>query len=254
MTLNIISMSIKSQTMEALTDTSVIYYDYNPDSYIYDCITIGSLHHGDTFKIDLNNDTIYDIKFYFVPYLPSYPYMPIIQTMNNNTKWAIFPVSYSDSLSNPSLTWRDSSNFYSSFRVGIRITSGANYYYGWVRTLSASQDYNISYFLIYEYAFCKIPDYPFLWGQTQIITHMMEINSDNSEKVMINQNNNLLFIQSKAEIKNVTITSISGAKVFLKSTINSNTTEINTDNLASGIYIVKVEHKDGSTFTKQIVK
>ena len=243
MIITISSLSLKSQVLGTLTDTNVVYYDYIPDIVVSNPQT-------DTLKIDINQDGILDVQFYLHYYPATNCY---IKTLNSNCKIAFWGITNNNDTIPSLLYWLSGDKYwyYNDYqsRLAIRITDGVNYYYGWVHVSYSNPPQALT---IDKYAFCKIANYPFLYGQTTISTGIHTINSTDSTNVYLTQGNSVI-IESGKLIKNVKVTSTTGAVVALQNNVNSNNATINTAGIAHGTYIVQVQFTDLSVYTKQIV-
>lgn len=246
MILHGLSISLKSQNREILTDTNVIFHDYIPDVIVTD-------PYNDTLKIDINQDGILDFQFCINYYPAPIPYLLVL---NVNCKIGFFMNSNnSDSLLNPLIYWC-SGNCYWDYddyqnKLGVRLTVGADYYYGWVAVTYTRQPPK---YVIDSYAFCKIPNYPFLYGQTEISTGTPKNNISDNIKIFTSASGSSLMVESEKQIKSVTITNTNGVIVVDQKNIKSNNAEIGVAGLAHGTYIVKVQFADSKIYTQQIVK
>ena len=63
-TLILTTFSLKSQMMQTLNDTDIIFYDYYPDVLLYGST---QTNQHDSLRIDINQDGTPDFKFYYVP-------------------------------------------------------------------------------------------------------------------------------------------------------------------------------------------
>jgi hypothetical protein len=240
-TLTLISFLLKSQTI----DTNVIFHDYIPDIVLSNPQT-------DTLNIDINQDGLLDLRFYIYSMSPAPE--PFVKTLNGNCQISFFSHSTTDTLTSSLIHWGSGNYQWTYFntydRIGVKITNNTYIYYGWVKA-TVSGGYGSRIITIDKYAFCKIANYPFLYGQTSTITNVPIINMEDSTNVYVI--NNSVIIQSGKVIKNVTLTSIIGSVVASQNNVNSTSANISTAGLANGTYIVQVQFVDNSIFTKQIV-
>ena len=236
------SLSLKAQTLQTLNDTNVIFHDYVPD------VVLSTP--SDTLKIDINQDGLLDIQFYFHYYPFTSPYF---KTLNSNCKYASFPPTHDDSLTSSTLYWWSGDDEWTvspgDYRLGIKILDGTNNYYGWIHILKTI---NPNTMTIDKYAFCKIANYPFLYGQTTISTNMPNINITDSTNVYLGNSGNVI-VESGKLIKSLTLTSTTGVVVASQNNINSYSANISTAGIVHGTYIVQVQFTDLSIYTKQIV-
>lgn len=228
-------------------DTNIIYHDVNPD-YI---VTAPPL---DTFKIDINDDGLNDVAFYIVYTSPIWHY---VSNLHLNCNYAFFNQGQNDSLTG-SFYWQNTSfswlHTMDSTRIAVRLIDGTDYYYGWVRVKFDSE--NVSPYkktiTIKEYAFCKIANYPFLFGQTELATSVNELPNENNTQVYFNGSTSNIVIQSDKQLKEVKLVNMLGATVRTANNINSLNANISTNNLAHGNYIVQVKFKDASVYAVQV--
>ena len=238
------SFSLKSQTMQTLTDTNVIFYDYIPD------IVLSNL--SDTLKIDINQDGLNDFQFYLKQLSPCK--VAFVKTLNSNCKIGVFYPTNTDSLANLSYAsgdyqWLDP--LYPN-RLGVKIIDGTNNYYGWVDVIIVPDGNCDRIITINKYAFCKIANYPFLYEQTTISTGIQNTNTPDNTTVYIGNSGNVI-VESGKLIKNLTLTSTTGVVVASQNNINSYSANLSTAGIVHGTYIVQVQFTDLITYTKQIV-
>lgn len=240
----LMSLTLKSQQLQILNDTNVIFYDFVPDTSI-------SFDTNNTLNLDINHDNIFDLQFNFVnnsSYLNAY-----IRVMNSNCMLSfLYTAMNNDTLTNNLIVWRSGNNFWNSYdcpeKIGIRFTNGNTYYYGWIRAYI-----NAGAVFVDKYAFCKIPNYPFLYGQTEIITNISTPDTIGNTSVYLSNSGSIISIQSEKIIKQVKLTSSLGATIAIQNNVNSNSASISTSGLAHGTYIVRVQFFDHTFYTTQIV-
>lgn len=249
----IVLLLVITSGLRAQTDTNIFYNDINPDYLISSpCCCLNP----DTFKIDINNDGVDDIAFYLVQI--SYR-MQVVESLHSNTNYAFFTPERDDSLTT-SFFWRTTSYpwnsiDYDSSRIAIRVVDGSDYYYGWIRVLfNGSNDLCINErtITIKEYAFCKIGNYPFLFGQTDLGLSVNELLNENNTQVYFNGSTANIIIQSDKQLKEIKLVNMLGATVKSFTNINALNSNISTNNLAHGNYIVQVKYKDNSVYAVQV--
>lgn len=237
----LILVGIKSN---AKTDTNIIYNDIVPD---YIILTV-----GDIFKVDINEDGLDDISFYM--FQTSFK-LPYVNNLHSNANYSFFMPSDNDSLSTKS--WLSGGHqhltgSYDSSRIAVRLINGSDYYYGWIRVFFDKITPFEPRITIKEYAFCKIANYPFLFGQTTTLTAVNELNIDNNTQVYFNGSTANIVIQSDKQIKEVKLVNMLGANVVSYSNVNATNTNINTTNLAHGNYIVQVKFANSAVYAVQV--
>ena len=229
--------------VKAQLDSNIIYYDFNPDTLLIPF---------ETLSIDINQDSVNDLNFYFI-----YPSEIILQvtSLNTNCNYAFISNSYNDSLTNSMLTWHTGAYYWNwdwnIERLGIKYSSNTDTYYGWLHGIALAE--YPPKLIVDKFAFCKIANYPFLWGQTEIITSIASQESNDSTVVYVSDSGSGVVVQSSKTITNVSLTNIQGVVVSSQSYINSGNATISTAGFAHGTYIVQVKFSDGGVYTKQVV-
>ena len=227
-------------SLKAQTDTNLIFYDYNPDILL--------ANDTDKLSIDVNQDGILDYIFYCLNYSGGPD--PYFRNLDTNCSFSAFTVDSNDSLDMPSIIWHTGNWFwYDDIIFGLKFMLGNNIYYGWIQATTIGSPIRIS---VDKYAFCKIPNYPFQVGQTEIITSIASQESNDSTVVYVSDSGSGVVVQSSKTITNVSLTNIQGVVVSSQSYINSGNATISTAGFAHGTYIVQVKFSDGGVFTKQI--
>ena len=237
----IILFSLTVNAQQLLNDTNVIFFNYNPDVL---------LSEFDSLSIDINQDGIVDVIFHIKNTPPD---LIAFILLKNNWQVSFMPPNSSDSLSTLVYWWSGDRAWWDSDydRLGIKITIGSDIYYGWIHAnISTTYPTTIT---IDKYAFCKIANYEFLWGQTEIITSIASQESNDSTVVYVSDSGSGVVVQSSKTITNVSLTNIQGVVVSSQSYINSGNATISTAGFAHGTYIVQVKFSDGGVYTKQVV-
>jgi len=134
--------------------------------------------------------------------------------------------------------------------VGLKLATPGNIYYGWVQLSVAVGAVG---FTVKDYAYNSIPNQSILAGQTTV-TGINENAFASSIYLFPNPANNHLTIDLGSNNKNVevTITDITGKIIPIDIGIGENKIEVNTTELAEGIYIVKIQSA-GFIGTKRLV-
>lgn len=154
---------------------------------------------------------------------------------------------------------------YNTSRMGVRYKSGEDYYYGWLsvyqthEVISIPNDLYIESYWVDAMAFCTIPNYPLVWGQTKI-TGIDDFEVNNSTEhpsltLLYNPVTNILdAIASEGNINRIEIYNTSGKLVSLSHNNNSNHLEINVAMLTTGVYVVKSVLDNKSVITNKFIK
>lgn len=204
-------------------------------------------------RIDMNNDSVYDIIFKrgFVK-LAGYridPYVSDTAKFRLHMKTTQTP---SDTLSSPLILWErgTSINFIYADMFGVRYFDGTDYYYGWIRaTDSIAPPYDSFFLKFYEFFFCKIPNYPLIFGQ---VPASLTENQHSTTYVNISKQKNQIMLNSNKTIKSVAISNVQGVTIYSAGHIFSTQHTASLTSITTGIYIVRVTFDDNSVITKKI--
>jgi hypothetical protein len=239
--------------MTAQTDNDIIYHDFVPDTTVFLPRSAPMPDYSDTLRLDFNNDSINDIILCFMHY-NSWGFSYSIISLNENwlVAWA-----KNDTLSSPIINWVSNGGYNPTpyeidKKRGVRLKNGIDYYYGWFRIYEGVDATNL-YFGVDKMAFCKIPNYPFLYGQTAIVTGFEKSLEIDKTNVFVADTGSSVVVNSDKKIENITITNIAGEQVAQQTKVNANNKTIKTANFAKGTYIVKVQFADGGVFTQKVV-
>lgn len=232
--------------LHSQNDTNFIVHDYIPDTVLS--------NNYDTLVIDIDQNSFIDVAF-FLQFTSGGDYAYV--TSANTSAWYAYLYSSLniDSLTSNLLDWRQIPLYWNSYecpeKIGVKIVYGDENYYGWIKGITSYLgDHKI--ITLDKFAFCKIPNYPLLWGQTEVITNLLEDTGADNEGVKIRLDNSTLMINSKEQMKNVLLTSISGTTMFVKSNLNSNSLEISIGTITHGTYVLSLAFTNGGTFHRKI--
>ena len=219
----------------------------------------------DTIKVDVDGDGIMDVKFYWwiwkyaqlyihcigcqVRAVERYEGDTIISSPNPATNWGW--ESHPSPYGNPSI-----GDFWE--KLGFHKTIDGEDYYGWLHiyridTLVPSPNnpgYMVTHykFCVDKVAFCTIPDYPLVWGQTEFLG--LEENEDKaSGKLHPNPTKGIVYIEGE-KVTEVQVFNAFGQLV--KAVQNSN--EISLEGLPQGVYLLRIATEDGKVFSNKVVK
>jgi hypothetical protein len=227
-------------------ETSIIFRDYKPDAELFLAT--------DTVKIDFNLDSINDVIF-FVSHASTGVY-GYLRTINTECKISYLNYFPTDSLSDDSLTWHSGNlNFLGEFnnteKIGIRISQKASYCYGWINVYFQYVNDN-RHIYIDKYAFCTIPDYPLVWGQTYL-TGIEEPGIKKLARVFVNQSEKQITVEADKKIKQVKLVNMNGTTVTTINKVNTTSATLNTAGLPGGAYLVQVTLNNGNVQTVKVL-
>lgn len=235
--INIYSQNINNQS-------DIIVYDYDPDVRI---INEGA----DTLKIDFNKDGVLDLMFYLV--VTSGGEYPTIKSLNNNCMLTL--ITETDTLNSKSLLWYSDFTYlmgcHKSEKIGIKLNINNQNYSGWIHSLFSKENRE-ALITIDKYAFCTIPDYPLLWGQTEL-TGTKEIKVQDKIKVSVDGHSQIINIQSKEVVKEISLINSSGRVIRKWRNIKSSKFDISSEGIKGGVYVLRIKTENDEVVTKKIM-
>ena len=169
---------------EIVPQPAIIYNDYEPDTTI--TLEDHNLHPESVFNIDADFDGTPDFYVYYVFYSASFVREVLAYSPE---EWEIKAYHHNDSLIPLTqengwlggISWQDAYIYEGNDivldldRFAVRHKVGNDYYYGWFRAYPLLQPGNV--ICLDKKAWCTIPNYPLIWGQTT----MENIGEDGSE-------------------------------------------------------------------------
>ena len=235
----------------------IIYTDFEPDSVMTD-VPYGTDSH---LLFDINYDNIYDVGFYYsIPTSEGVEYF-FIKDYNEYFNISLKQVWGNDTLSNIRFSdlWNEARLFSGGEKyIGLRINLGDdNYCYGWVKYRLYSGWSDTERIILYDMAYCTVPNYPLRVGQKSFDDTLINDTSEfkdyvlfpspANDKIALKFNNHYYYTFDN-EIK---IYSIDGR---LLKTQNSDFDNIDISNLSNGVYIMKIYLGNGESYTEKFVK
>ena len=103
-----------------------------------------------------------------------------------------------------------------------------------------------------KYAFCTIPDYPLLWGQTEL-TGTKEIKVQDKIKVSVDGHSQIINIQSKEVVKEISLINSSGRVIRKWRNIKSSKFDISSEGIKGGVYVLRIKTENDEVVTKKIM-
>jgi hypothetical protein len=235
----------QSFTQDVSNESEIILYNFIPD-FIFSSPV-------DTLKIDFNQDDIPDIALYIRQ--PSSGSYCRIKSINDNCEYAFIYSEYcKDTLTCDSIRWKSTDLMWSEYdsgeKIAVRISINNKFYYGWLR---GYQIYSTTFSIyIDKYAFCTIPDYPLLWGQTTL-TGIEEPGLAKTVRAFVNQQEKQVSIKTAKKIKQVKLLNINGTTITTLTKVNSTFATLNTAGLPGGAYLVQVTLNNGNVQTVKVL-
>ena len=235
----------------------IIYTDFEPDSVMTD-VPYGTDSH---LLFDINYDNIYDVGFYYsIPTSEGVEYF-FIKDYNEYFNISLKQVWGNDTLSNIRFSdlWNEARLFSGGEKyIGLRINLGDdNYCYGWVKYRLYSGWSDTERIILYDMAYCTVPNYPLRVGQKSFDDTLINDTSEfkgyvlfpspANDKIALKFNNHY-YNTTNNEIK------IYGIDGRLLKTQNSDFDNIDISNLSNGVYIMKIYLGNGESYTEKFVK
>ena len=243
----------------------IIYTDFEPDS------TFVVPYKNYNFAFDINNDGDNDFTFYYDGTSAGYPY--VIECLGSEYPWN-WQVGYAlnDTIPNiPTHYWHifrvfanaslvpyeglyEEKELEIAIRHDLDDTSSC---YGWIR-FQFKYGWGIpGTVILYDMAYCTVPNYPLRVGQkcfndtpindTSEFKDYVLFPSPANDKITLKFNNHY-YNTTDNEIK------IYGIDGRLLKTQNSDFDNIDISNLTSGVYIMKIYLGNGENYTEKFVK
>ena len=242
----------------------IIYTDFEPDTVL----NLVYLAYGIDRYLDINNDNIYDFRFNYDAYVISNDSVVTCYWIGATKNGVVDEYSMwiaEDLERNKNIGRREFCHSYGRYDYNILFRTDLgndSYCYGWVRLgFSVNEFSSISNHqplaIIYDMAYCTVPNYPLRVGQTSIddiaINEIEEsidyvlFPSPGNDKITLKFNNHY-YNTTDNEIK---IYGIDGRLLKIQ---NSDFDNIDISNLSSGVYIMKIYLGNGESYTEKFVK
>jgi hypothetical protein len=212
----------------------------------------------DTLRIDINRDEIDDIAFFWV------------DARSGGTFCYVYPITcqYSnisaskttDSLASETKSWFDikwgflnTFDFDKNIKIGIRFITEGKFYYGWISgelyVEGGSASNGNYWFSIDKFAYCNIPNYPLVWGQTYITGIASHTIAPGIKVTRHGQGESLSVLSENKDIKNVQVINLNGAIIKNEGFMPAKNVTMSTSGLNRGTYIVVATFTDNTRCT-----
>ncbi len=252
----IVTFLLATQYIKA-QNGEITYMDFEPDSLVelkqYDLFPESKM------KIDFDFDGLPDIRIYCYAnsggiWYEMKSYEPEWEIHEYDAGDTLLPMNEPNQWWNIGIMWMP--YFYNdidtmSDRFAVRHKVEDAYYYGWFRVyITRCPPSPYPWAALDKMAYCTVPDYPLVWGQTELVGIDETVKNDFS--VYPNPANDILFVETvhaqSLPDQTYRITNIMG-QTLLQGSINAEIQQINIASLPAGLYFLSV----GNT-TQKFVK
>lgn len=232
-------------------DGRIIYQEFDPPLILEKDHT--STYPTKIILIDLDLDSVYDYKLQVEFAKGGYAFT---ESTYSNTQ--LRGANFNDSISSYAGGWgyvhdiwpNDNGDF-DDEKVALRKVIDGEYYYGWLHR-KGHIDSSFPFYMwmtIDKVAFCTVPNYPLLWGQTSMTA--IEEDTESHALATIHPNPTTGIVRIDGE-KAIEIQVLNALGQLVKTIQNTN--EVNLHGLPQGIYLLRVALEDGTVFTDKVVK
>lgn len=241
----------------------IIYTKFDQDYVVYNsCADPDESHGANCDSIDINYDGIWDIRYYYwwtsaAGVVTEFD-INFVDNMNACYVCDDDTLSYLGDLAYNAYGGGSYEHYLAcpesnrtNHRLGFRKSVDGGYCYGWLRAEVVHFSSVSSYKLI-DMAYCTIPDYPLLFGQTDFVDIEEYEHNQSRIKLFPNPLNDMLTLQLSEDVicAEVDIYGIDGK---LLKTQNSDLDKIDFSTLSQGVYLIKIRLSDGYVYTEKVV-
>ena len=137
-------------------------------------------------------------------------------------------------------------------KICLRRQVGDNYYYAWVKTDGGWNNNRRVYACVEEFAYCSIPNYPLMWGQTSLTEGFDEAESTVFATVHPNPTTGMVTVTGE-NLKQAEVFNMLGQQVFsIKG--EGNELQIDMTALPAGVYFVNVTDEEGRRCVRKVIR
>ena len=217
----------------------ILFTDFDPDPFLY----VHSAYEAMSF--DLTYDSIYDLRMYFQTTGLFYVNFRIESI---DEEFEISQIADGDTVPNAQYwrnVWGCPQNPDCFSYMAYRIEIDGDYYYGWFRVYSNAEERK---WYFDKFAFCTIPNYPLIVGQTSLTDGIGEMETTAS-RLHPNPTKGTVHIEGEKAAK---VQVFYALGQLLKTVQNSN--EVSLEGLPQGVYVLRVTLENGKVFSDKVVK
>ena len=220
----------------------IIYRDFEPDT---------ALHVGGqptVVSIDFDKEAPDDIIIRWVFESPGV----YVDLFGRDQFVTIFYAEVGDTISN--ITEWTSGTAYPHLHDNwaVRIEKDGEYYYGWFKTYVNYEPFVVNDFCFDKIAYCTIPNYPLVWGQTELHDDVSESGIFEFACVLPNPTTGIFTVTGE-NLNQIEVIDVLGQRIT-SLTANSDLTTIDLSGQPAGVYLVTVTDHDGKQCVKKVVR
>ena len=248
-------------------DGEIIYTEFNPPLLINSEYSL-----NDKIQLDVDGDGSIDVCYWMETGRYITPYLKTMDKWEAR-RWKINEVD--TIITDTSYLWCqplfihdigiDLDDGYYHFTVYekwmFRKSDAGHYYYGWADVHFIDTAYQLSYipYDLYRYtmsidkmAYCTIPDYPLVWGQTSLTGVEEDTGASPVTTIHPNPASSTLTITGES-LRQIEITNMLGQRMATHEAEGSQAT-IDISTLPTGIYFVSIIDENGKRCVQKVVK
>jgi hypothetical protein len=219
-------------------------------------VLYGSITNLDSLRIDINEDGFLDFRFHYKPFSGGLYFY--VGSLNSNCTYHNFSISDTISLNNSTIIWNSGEMFWDNFSLidrmfAIKLKFGVDEYYGWIHAIAGhTKDGTMT---IDKYAFCKISNFPFHLGQTELISSINEFVKESEISISPNPFTQSTQITLPQTYRSITLEvyNLQGQQVAQYQYANCDKIQLMRNHLGSGLYFLKLTLDDGVVRTGKVV-
>ena len=238
----------------------IVYVDFEPDSIVQ--LMDIDLYPESRMNIDFDFDSLPDIRIYQRTTSTGFWF----QMKSYEPEWEIHEYEADDTLvpmNDPNQWWSTGITWLPYFyhdidtmsdRFAVRHKVGDDYFYGWFRAYITpiQNQYSWPWVALDQMAYCTIPNYPLVWGQTYIVSIDENDESTPFATLYPNPTNGMVTVTGE-NLRQAEIINILGQQV-LSVQGKGNELRIDMSNLPAGVYFVTVTNEEGRKCVRKVVK
>lgn len=250
-------LAISTIAFSQAQESGIIYTDFQPDLCVSSIDFPNCFY--DTIKIDFDQNGITDFKMYLSWRQTGEIAIDMISSWELRFKLSdndsIVPSEEGWHIANYPIQYLFMDTTHLEDMIGFRTIINGDYYYAWSKVFADIQHtstHDKVWANVDRIAFCTIPNYPLLWGQTEVIG--VEENSESYEFATIHPNPTHGMVTIIGDnLHQAEVVNMLGQQVLCK-LCKGNELQIDMTALPAGIYFVNITDELGRKCVHKVVK